>query len=582
VTTIAMNLSNNSDEYTTICSSVTNAPLLRIVKPYRRCYTYTYQGKNPIPIATLYKQQLQQQQEASASSYFNADNFYEALLHGDITCFKPKKQSNKATMKTNKQQEEDLINNNNSNSNNDDDELEELDSLQPGTLIRTGYTINEYYTVYELPPMLPTITTTTLPSEVSNLLSILYHSPRLIAVNKPASVLSVPSGGLTRSSMLYQLSQYLLKQDNQQQQSSTLPHLHVIHRLDAGTSGVLIFALDHETKVQLKSKIKERKGIYKLYVARVKGKLPLPMVRVDARILFKNGKGRIVLPVQEDINNEQQTNNKNNNEDSKSEAKPSSTIFYELWYDPNSNESLILCKLLTGRRHQLRLHLSKYLGMPIVDDHEYGGGRGNSGNETSSEHLITTMGYYHEQNRLISKTTAVSSITAKGNGKKNKKNKSKKNSDTSVQLVKAHVGHLLDCKKPSILTIPQEEDTKQQQSSSNTSVLYDSIIGQVVNNESNDLETRLRSNLSFCLHSWIYVIAESDEQPIVITSPLPWFCKNELCGTPEAKEHLLLVLKHALVQEQEQEQQEENKTTSKGMSEQLFTFVQEQVCKTLQ
>jgi len=52
--------------------------------------------------------------------------------------------------------------------------------------------------------------------------------------------------------------------------------------------------------------------------------------------------------------------------------KPAQTSFVLLSYDALSDTSLVLCKPVTGRTHQIRLHLQK-LGHPIANDHCYGG-----------------------------------------------------------------------------------------------------------------------------------------------------------------------------------------------------------------
>lgn len=47
-------------------------------------------------------------------------------------------------------------------------------------------------------------------------------------------------------------------------------------------------------------------------------------------------------------------------------------MFKKLWYDELSNSSLVECKPITGRTHQIRVHISS-LGHPILNDVQYGG-----------------------------------------------------------------------------------------------------------------------------------------------------------------------------------------------------------------
>ena len=53
-------------------------------------------------------------------------------------------------------------------------------------------------------------------------------------------------------------------------------------------------------------------------------------------------------------------------------AKPAQTLFTKIWYDADSDTSLLECAPVTGRTHQIRVHL-KDLGHPIINDIGYGG-----------------------------------------------------------------------------------------------------------------------------------------------------------------------------------------------------------------
>lgn len=53
-------------------------------------------------------------------------------------------------------------------------------------------------------------------------------------------------------------------------------------------------------------------------------------------------------------------------------VKPAQTSFSSLLYDPTSDTTIVLCQPVTGRTHQIRIHL-QYLGHPIANDPNYGG-----------------------------------------------------------------------------------------------------------------------------------------------------------------------------------------------------------------
>ncbi|KAF9917999.1 RNA pseudouridylate synthase domain containing protein 2 [Lobosporangium transversale] len=131
-------------------------------------------------------------------------------------------------------------------------------------------------------------------------------------------------------------------------------YMHAVNRLDAVTSGVVIFANMADSNVRKRfqsSDLDPKNGsntlIEKEYVCRVEGEFPKNPIIVREPILQRAGKVSIDLA-----------------------GKPSETRFERKWYDAASNTSLISCLLATGRQHQIRLHVA-HLGHPIVNDRLY-------------------------------------------------------------------------------------------------------------------------------------------------------------------------------------------------------------------
>ncbi|MBD2162868.1 RluA family pseudouridine synthase [Calothrix membranacea FACHB-236] len=179
--------------------------------------------------------------------------------------------------------------------------------------------------------------------EMAETLAIIYEDEWLIAVNKPAGLLSVPGRYLdTQDSVLSRLR-------------NVLPDgmsLNAVHRLDRDTSGILLIARDRQIYRQLSIQFQQQQ-VHKIYEALVSG-----IVNVDA--------GVIELPLWGNPNHRpyQQVNWKY--------GKPSITRFQVIARE--GNYTRVEFKPLTGRTHQLRVHAADIqgLGKPILGDPLYG------------------------------------------------------------------------------------------------------------------------------------------------------------------------------------------------------------------
>ena len=128
------------------------------------------------------------------------------------------------------------------------------------------------------------------------------------------------------------------------------PNLYVVHRLDKVTSGIIVFGKSKEAAQKFRALLSDDK-IHKTYLARVIGVFPEGEIIVDQ-------------PIDTDYQNNKMFIGEN--------GKPSKTIFKRL--ETNGKESIVECHPITGRTHQIRIHLS-YLGFPISNDEKYGGKR---------------------------------------------------------------------------------------------------------------------------------------------------------------------------------------------------------------
>ncbi len=127
----------------------------------------------------------------------------------------------------------------------------------------------------------------------------------------------------------------------------------IVHRLDKETSGLMVIAKKNESYENLKSKFKSRE-IEKEYIAIVKGPI-------------KN-KGIIEAPIGRHPTNKIRR--------ALIDSGKNAYTSYEK-IDENNNISLLKVNILTGRTHQIRVHLSS-IGCPIIGDNLYSNNKNNA------------------------------------------------------------------------------------------------------------------------------------------------------------------------------------------------------------
>src|SRR5687768_1916590 len=163
---------------------------------------------------------------------------------------------------------------------------------------------------------------------------IVFENDDFIVVNKPPFLATLEDRALNATNLLKLAKQY--HEDAQ-----------VCHRLDKETSGALAIAKNPEAYRHLSMQFENRE-VDKLYHAVVWGVHKFEDLEVD-RAIQPGLKGKAKLAYK---------------------GKPAQTIFNTV--ETYNRHSLIACKPITGRMHQIRLHLM-YLKAPIVNDELYGG-----------------------------------------------------------------------------------------------------------------------------------------------------------------------------------------------------------------
>ena len=168
---------------------------------------------------------------------------------------------------------------------------------------------------------------------------ILYQDKDVVVIEKPSGLLSNPGRGPA------------LQDSVQQRLAQQFDGLYLIHRLDMATSGLMVFARRRKAEVHLKQQFASRQ-VEKTYLARVSG-VPVPPA------------GLIDLPLAPDLT---AASTAPRNKVCLSSGKPAQTYYRVLWQQQNS--ALLQLKPITGRSHQLRVHLAS-LGHAILGDTIY-------------------------------------------------------------------------------------------------------------------------------------------------------------------------------------------------------------------
>ncbi|KAL3229738.1 tRNA pseudouridine(31) synthase [Nakaseomyces bracarensis] len=196
-------------------------------------------------------------------------------------------------------------------------------------------------------------------------IDIIYEDDNLFVVDKPCGIPIHPTG------LFYQNSLTELFQGHGKE---VLP----AYRLDKVTSGLLIMSKNQTTASTIQAKIRSH-NMQKWYLAKVMGKFP----KINEAYVPVNIEN-IILPTDEVIEISEDEESPITIEESAvytiepkrqfptglKPAKQAKTVFYPLIYCESKNESLVACRPITGRTHQIRIHLAR-LNHPIVNDSLY-------------------------------------------------------------------------------------------------------------------------------------------------------------------------------------------------------------------
>lgn len=187
--------------------------------------------------------------------------------------------------------------------------------------------------------------------QTDNDLKILYQDEYLLAVNKPAGII-VHADGTNEPSLTDLVCEKLCA--HKTLNKIDFSQVQALNRLDKETTGIVLFSLKKETQPQFDQLIAS-KELSKEYLAAVKGAFEPNKLLIDKAI----GKDR---------HNAQKMRISDTGKPSQTEVR----LIKVASSAQGQTHSLLLVNLLTGRKHQIRVHLSS-LGFPLIGDMLYGG-----------------------------------------------------------------------------------------------------------------------------------------------------------------------------------------------------------------
>lgn len=174
---------------------------------------------------------------------------------------------------------------------------------------------------------------------------IIYEDDHILVVNKPYN-LTVHDAPSVKDATLVDW----LKLNNISLSTLSGEERHgIVHRLDKGTSGVMVVAKTNEAHTGL-SKQLEEKSMGRYYLALID--MPLKENLFIEKPIGRNPNNRLKMSIEENGRN----------------AK---SAFSKIALSDNEKIELIACKLFTGRTHQIRVHLSS-INRHILGDNLYG------------------------------------------------------------------------------------------------------------------------------------------------------------------------------------------------------------------
>ena len=187
-------------------------------------------------------------------------------------------------------------------------------------------------------------------------LDIVYEDDNILLINKPVGVLCHSDGAYDYGTIIARVQSYLHKTGEwrPREENSFTPSL--CNRIDRNTSGIVIAAKNAESLRIINEKLKLME-IDRYYLAVVHGVPKPPNAKLEGYIFKDAVKNRVYVT-----------------KNSQPGAKTAVMEYKTVAVSDSGKLSLLECRLITGRTHQIRAQLAS-AGYPILGDGKYGDGR---------------------------------------------------------------------------------------------------------------------------------------------------------------------------------------------------------------
>jgi len=181
--------------------------------------------------------------------------------------------------------------------------------------------------------------------EVDFDVEIVYEDQYFMVLNKPSGVIVHGAASVKEATLV----DWLIKKDISLSTISGEERHGIVHRLDKGTSGLIVIAKTNEAHIKLSSQL-EDKTMGRYYLALID--IPLKEDMIINQPIARNPHNRLKMGIVPG-------------------GKSAKTAFVKLELSKNENYELIAAKLFSGRTHQIRVHLES-INRHILGDSLYG------------------------------------------------------------------------------------------------------------------------------------------------------------------------------------------------------------------